>query len=273
MTEQPALGFAPLPDGGRLSYTLSGPTAAPTLLLNRPLGGSMALWGAFAEELSRSLRVISFDPRGAGRSSDVPWGFTTRDMARDAVALLDHLGIERTHVFGLSLGGMVASWIAADFAQRTDALVLASTISHAASVGLGALRRVLPVLRSLLHPGAEAEVRLVWTILSPEFRSRHPDRVTAIARKVRGAPSTRRNLLILAIAATRHETSSALARSEVKTLLLFGDWDRIASRQTETALLRELKGATLEHIPEAGHDITLEQPTLTAARVARFVRP
>lgn len=273
MTEPAALGFAPLSDGGRLSYLLSGPATAQTLLLNRPLGGSIALWGAFAEELSRSLRVISFDPRGAGRSSDVPWGFTTRDMAHDAVALLDHLGIERTHVFGLSLGGMVASWIAADFAQRTDALVLASTIPNAASVGLGALGRVLPVLSSLLHPGAEAEVRLIRTILSPEFRSRHPDRVTAIARTVRVAPSTRRNLLILAIAAARHETSCALASSQVRTLLLFGDWDRITSRQTETALLHELNGAKLEHIPEAGHDVTLEQPTLTAVRVARFVQP
>ncbi len=98
-------GLAQIAEGVHLAYEVRGPTgrgASDTadlpLLLNRPLGGSMALWGDFAGRLATVHRVIEFDPRGVGASSDVPVLHSTRDMARDAVSLLDVLGIERAHV-------------------------------------------------------------------------------------------------------------------------------------------------------------------------------
>ncbi|HEX6244901.1 MAG TPA: alpha/beta fold hydrolase, partial [Polyangiales bacterium] len=95
-----------LEDGGHLAYREHGD--GPPILLLRPLGGSTQSWGRFADRLARRLRVISFDPRGAaGGSSRAPLRASTRDMARDARALLDHLGLARVHVYGISLGGMV----------------------------------------------------------------------------------------------------------------------------------------------------------------------
>src|SRR5690242_14422054 len=94
--------LARLPDGARLAYALHGPAGdrRTPLVLCRPLGGSMALWGEFAARLAADVPVIAFDPRGVGRSSDVPAGHTTRAMAADALALLDVLGVARAHVFG-----------------------------------------------------------------------------------------------------------------------------------------------------------------------------
>ena len=108
-----ATGVVRLKDGGHLTYRLYGdPERSTPLVLNRPLGGSMTLWGTFPEMLARALPVIAFDPRGVGRSSDAPFTLSTRSMAADAWALLDELGVPRAHLFGLSLGGMVASWMA-----------------------------------------------------------------------------------------------------------------------------------------------------------------
>jgi pimeloyl-ACP methyl ester carboxylesterase len=102
--------FARLSDGGKLSFSVRGDLSSRTpILLNRPLGGSMDLWGTFADRLADEYPLIAFDPRGVGQSSDAPLLHSTRVMARDAVELLDALSVQCAHVFGLSLGSMVAS--------------------------------------------------------------------------------------------------------------------------------------------------------------------
>ncbi len=109
----PSDGVARLPNGGQIGYQVDGHDhpGVPVLLI-RPLGGSMALWGSFRATLAERFRVISYDYLGCGRSShDFVW-LTTRELARNSVRLLDHLEVHSAHVFGLSLGGMVATWLA-----------------------------------------------------------------------------------------------------------------------------------------------------------------
>jgi pimeloyl-ACP methyl ester carboxylesterase len=207
-------GVALLGTGVRLGYSITGPAGgaknAPYLLLCRPLGGSMALWGDFAKRLSTVHRVIAFDPRGVGDSSDAPLLHSTREMARDAVGLLDFLGVERTHVFGLSLGGMVASWIAIDAPDRVMRLVLASTLPQASAISVHVARKSLSFMRCFTKRGVEAEVCLVTHIFSGRFRREHPGRVLEIASAVRENPTKRGNLLSLAMAAARHNAEPGL---------------------------------------------------------------
>ncbi|HEX4475144.1 MAG TPA: alpha/beta hydrolase [Polyangiaceae bacterium] len=264
-------GVATLPDGARLHYSIAGAIDAPLLLLNRPLGGSMDLWGEFEDKLAESFRVLAFDPRGVGRSSDLPLTFGTRDMARDVVTLMDTLSLRRAHVFGLSLGGMVASWLAADAGERVERLVLASTLPNIGTVSSHVVLSALPLLGSFTSPGVDAEVRLVRNILSSDFRKHHPDRLHAIERSVREQPATRRNLLLLALAAARHRTSPSLIAKHPPALLLFGEWDRIARERSEAELLRDLPNAELAIVPRSGHDLSLEQPVVTAERVVAFL--
>lgn len=120
-------GVVALPDGAHLAHEEHGArhNGVPVLLL-RPLVGAMALWGGFLDALASRLRVIAFDPRGTGASSDAPADATTRDLARDPVALLDALGEPAAHVFGISFGAMVATWLAIDAPERVARLCLAS---------------------------------------------------------------------------------------------------------------------------------------------------
>jgi 3-oxoadipate enol-lactonase len=84
-------------------------------------------WAPLAERLSGARRVIAFDNRGSGGSTVTPGPYSTASLAADAVALLDHLGIERADVFGMSLGGMIAQELALGWPQRVDRLVLGCT--------------------------------------------------------------------------------------------------------------------------------------------------
>ena len=232
----------------------------------------MALWGEFARQLSTEFQVIEFDPRGVGTSSDLPFLHSTRAMARDAIALLDVLEVPRAYFFGLSLGGMVASWAAVDARERVPRLVLASTLLESTAISRRIKGHLLALLRAFLRPGAEAEVRLVREILSPQFREAKPERVAAIEEMVRRTPTKRRNLLRLARAAALHDAGHALDGNSVPTLLLVGKLDPIAGRVSQGELLEDLPNATLELIAHAGHDLSLEAPLELADRVVRFLR-
>src|SRR5688572_875920 len=132
-------------NGIELEYDVAGPEGGEPLLLIMGLGAQMTRWpSAFVDKLAvKGLRVIRYDNRdiglsskldaaglpdfpalfkalGEGRKPDVP--YLLDDMARDAVGLLDALGIERAHIVGASLGGMVAQLVAADHAERTLSL-------------------------------------------------------------------------------------------------------------------------------------------------------
>lgn len=264
--------FAPLPDGGHLAYILLGlQNVGLPILLNRPLGGSMTLWGSFAQQLSLLHPVIMFDPRGVGRSSDVPLRHSTRMMAADALYLLDYLKIERAHIFGLSLGGMVASWLPIDAPARTGCLILASTLPGPDAVSWRTLTRVLSFALCLSKCKVAFEVCLVHQVLSSAFIAAHPERVLNIEREVREIPSTRRNLFLLMSMALRHSLEKPLIQITHPTLLLFGEYDKLAGRAARLDLSTHLPNAIMEIMPKAGHDLSLEQPLELAARVNSFL--
>lgn len=253
---------------GHLAYELRGAEDAPILLLNRPLGGTSLLWGAFADTLAEQFRLVLFDPRGTGESSDVVLGHTTRAMAEDALALLDHVAFaRRAHVFGISLGGMVATWIAKLAPERVDRLVLASTIPGIGARADGAFGELLALAPNVAH--REAEVDLVRAILSPEFRDAEPARVAEIEAAVRAAPGKRMNLAALALAAARHDAPLD-GTLGMPTLLLFGDRDPLAGTAAKSLLLQGFSASQLETL-DCGHDLTLERPEETARLVSAFL--
>jgi 3-oxoadipate enol-lactonase len=264
-------GWADVGRGRRIAFTVTGSSTGAPLLLNRPLGGSMTLWGPFADRLATHFRVVSFDPLGVGQSSDAPLAHSTRGMAADAVSVLDHLRLESAHVFGLSLGGIVASFVALDFPARVRGLVLASTIPEPDTLSLRGFEKLVSLARCFVLAGAEAEVALVRRILSREFLAAHPDRVMEIERCVRATPAKRRNLALLALAAARHSAHLERLPSTLPVLLLFGALDTLVGNAARRALLHALPHALSETVPDAGHDLTLEQPLRVAESVRAFL--
>lgn len=113
-----------------LSYVVDGRPEAPTLLLGPSLGSTAAMWSPQLPALSQHLRVVRFDHRGHGGSPVPPGPYTVDDLGHDVLALMDHLGLDRAHYAGLSLGGMVGMWLAAHAPERVDRLALLCTAAH-----------------------------------------------------------------------------------------------------------------------------------------------
>ena len=115
--------FADLSDV-RCHYEIMG--NGDPLLMIAGLGSTCEIWGAAAEELAKSLTLILADNRNMGRSVGRRMPQCLADFSSDYVELLDHLQLDRAHVLGLSLGGIIAQKLAVDHPSRIDRLVLVS---------------------------------------------------------------------------------------------------------------------------------------------------
>ena len=99
------------------------------LIMVLGLGQDIATWGFQIAELSRHVRLIVFDNQDTGQSSRCSDNYTTESMARDILGLMDHLGVERAHLLGTSMGGMIAQHVALMAPERLTSLILAGTTS------------------------------------------------------------------------------------------------------------------------------------------------
>jgi pimeloyl-ACP methyl ester carboxylesterase len=111
----------------RLYYELSGDSTLPVLVLIRGLARSKSYWGPLVPLLAPHLRLLLVDNRGVGRS-DATWGrYTTRQLADDILGVMDAARVDRAHVFGMSLGGMIAQEFALRHSKRVKTLTLGCT--------------------------------------------------------------------------------------------------------------------------------------------------
>lgn len=259
----------PIASGVSVHYDLRGPRTAPLLVIIPPLAGSGELMEPFRADLARDHRVLTCEPPGSGASS-APRGVpSTRSLARDVVHLLEFLEAEPAHVFGISLGGMVAQWLAIDAPSRVDRLVLASTTARPPHVGEALTWTHVGFARAMLE--SEPALKVAEQVVSDEVLA-DPEERARIEDAVRAHPHGRAELAWLAAAAARHDTREHLGSIARATLVLTGAEDAIIPPAVQGELAAAIPAAIHRTIDAAGHDVTIDRPEATAAEVRAFVR-
>ena len=149
-----------------------GDERAPVLILAPSLGSTVEMWQPQVETLSTAFRVVRYDHRGHGRSPLEPTSrrWTIADLAADALLLLDRLEVERANFCGLSLGGMVGLWLAAQAPERIDHLVVCCSAA-AFRPSAAWLQRAADVRAGSVVAVAE---RILATWFTPQFSAAHP---------------------------------------------------------------------------------------------------
>jgi pimeloyl-ACP methyl ester carboxylesterase len=243
-----------------------GAEGDPVLMI-MGLGASSRLWFRLLPWVTRRHRVIVFDNRGTGRSAPVRARLTMRGLAQDAVTVLDAAGVERAHVVGASMGGMIAQHVALEHAARVASLVLACTTAGGRSGAPPWRLLASAAVRPLLGP--ERSFPLVAPALYAARTLREqPDRVAAdLERRV--ADSTAARTLYAQLAAiARHDTRARLPElGGVPTLVVHGLEDRLVPPVRGRELAELIPGARLELIPECGHLLTTDAEEQVAGAI------
>jgi len=117
-------------DNTRIFYRLEGNAGRPVIVLSHSIGCDLSLWAQQVPDLLQHFQVLRYDTRGHG-ASDAPKGdYSIEQLGRDALWLVDVLGISKFAFCGLSLGGMIGQWLGANAGDRLTGLILANTSSH-----------------------------------------------------------------------------------------------------------------------------------------------
>jgi pimeloyl-ACP methyl ester carboxylesterase len=191
-------------------------------------------------------------------------------MARDALKVLDAARIDRAHVFGFSLGGMVAQELAIRHPDRVRSLVLGSTraarragmpMTIAAMANLVAAGRFSP---------AKAMAYTAPYLLSEECRRTRPEVVETWQQLVREQPLRRVGVSGQIFAALAHDSVARLPKIRHRTLILTGDTDRLMPPECSRFLARSIAGAKLEFLKGKGHEFCVEAPRETARAIRDF---
>ena len=271
--------FCSLASGIRLCFRVHGPDDGEPLLLVQGLGNQLIHWPAVMVRglVNLGFRVVVFDNRDIGRSTriDAPppsllrqvfgirdsAGYTLEHMASDALGLLDHLGITRAHVLGMSMGGMIAQCLAAAEPQRVATLTSVFSTTGHRKLGQPTLSAMWLLAKPPARDCATAVQRYL-AIMAHVGSTRWPldpqalraDATLAWARGGGVSAADGESRQIGAIINSGDRTS-ALCRITAPTLVVHGDVDKLVAPSGGQATAAAIRGARLVTIPGLGHSL------------------
>ncbi|WP_017537394.1 alpha/beta fold hydrolase [Nocardiopsis halophila] len=249
--------YATAADHSKIHYDVQG--SGEPLLLLAGQANDRTWWDGVRPALNAAFRTVAPDHLGTG-GSEAPEGaeYSTRRFAADAVAVLDDLGVERAHVYGTSMGGKAAQWLAADHPGRVGALVLGCTSPG----GVNAVNPSPAIARALGSPDREAALRtLIGLMFTPEWTERHPGPYRVLGDA--GMPPHARRAHLAASRA--HDAWEALARITAPTLVLHGSDDAFTPAANAALIAGRIPGARV-HLVEGARHAYFEERADEAAR-------
>jgi pimeloyl-ACP methyl ester carboxylesterase len=235
-------------------------------MLIPPLSGT----GFTIPALEPHFRSITFDNRGAGRSSAPPGPYTTRLMADDAAALLEHLGVERAHVLGYSLGGLIAQELAIAYPERVDRLVLNGAYARPNHAVIDPWLALWDQAYDGTIDPVTFNLWLLGWLLTSAFMGQ-PDLVAAAISEPDPFPATAQGVTAQTAAGRAHDTLDRLGQIGAPTLVLVGAEDIVTPVVYSEELANGIPGATLKVLESGGHAVLFEYADAANAALLEFL--
>lgn len=253
-------------NGVVLHHEVRGATDKPWLVFSNSLGTDFRIWDAVVGQLQADYRIVLYDKRGHGLSQATPAPYRLSDHVDDLSALLDHLGVVRAAVVGLSVGGLIAQGIAALHPDKIAALVLCDT---AHKIGTAAMwnDRIQAVTTNGIASIADAVMQRWFTqaYRTPE----NPDFVGYTAMLIRTDVDGYAGTCAALRDADLTESTRAL---KLPTLLMVGDEDGSTPPDLVRSTADLIQGSDFRIIEGAGHLPNIEKPGVVASLIAGFLK-
>jgi pimeloyl-ACP methyl ester carboxylesterase len=256
-------------NGQQLYYEIHG--EGEPLLCVHGLGCDTLAWVPQVQAFASEYRTVLFDNRDVGQSSMAEPGYEIADMARDALALADELGLESFHLLGVSMGGAIAQEIALEAPERIRSLTLTVTFStggpYSRKLAEVWSARVMQISREqhmdelmLLNHSEEfyENPDMVAFVRTAMLQNPHPQPPEAFGRQL--------------AACSRHDTRDRLGTLTMPTHVIGGERDILVPVWKSKEIAAAIPGAKLDVLPAAPHGLSLERAEEFNASVLGFIR-
>lgn len=244
-------------DGTTMDYIRFG-TGARTLVMLPGLGDGLRSMKGTALPMALMYRLFSrdFTVYAFSRKSDLPSGYSTRDMARDLNTAMDLLGIQKADLFGVSMGGMIAQHFAADYPDRVGKLILTVTCPQPNPILTEAVSEWIFLARNGDHTALmNSNLRLIY---SADYYRKNKWLVPLLGRFTK--PASYDRFLVQAAACLTHNARKQLPLIQSRTLVIGGEQDRCLGVDPSREMAAAIPGATLKIYPQWGHGVYEEAP-------------
>jgi len=254
-------------------YEVQG--AGQALLLIMGLGGSSALWLRQVPALSRQYQVVTFDNRGTGQSDKPDIPYTMEMLVGDLAGLLDAIGIHTAHIFGVSMGGMIAQHFALSHPERVTSLILGCTTCggpHSVMPDVEAISLLFDMERMQGLPLEERAREVLPFLLSQDFIDNNPSFIQQLIATMMEHPTPLHGYMRQAEAIMGHDTYERLPEIKVPTLVIAGDADKLVPIENSRILESRIPKAELVMLKNMGHGFNIEAADETNKAVLDFLR-
>jgi pimeloyl-ACP methyl ester carboxylesterase len=253
------------------------------LLLIMGLAADSRAWMFQVPDFAARYRTIIFDNRGVGRSSKPAGPYTIHEMADDAVGLLDVLGIRRTHVVGVSMGGMIAQELALRHPERVRGLVLACTYPEPDADVERQRQFALTQFGGSMSAGGEMKIdlaaldpmmffqHLLPTVFNQEFIDREIAKLLPLFTGALEYGFSLEAIFGQVGAVMGHKATDRLHTIKAPTLVITGDADRLIPAANSDVLAKHIPGAKLVKVPGGSHGFNFETPDVFNRAVLDFL--
>lgn len=252
-------------NGCPIDVEISGPDGAPVLMLSSSLGTTKHMWDPQMPAFAAKYRVVRYDRRGHGKSG-VPKGpYSMEMLARDALAIMDGLKLDKVNWLGLSMGGMEGMWLGANAGNRIDKLILSNTATHYADKTMWHTR-----MDAVGKAGSVAAIAdmVINAWLTKDFQTAHPD-VTAHMKEMMIATPVDGYLACCA-AVRDMDHRETITNIRVPTLIIAGAKDPATNVAAAEFIRDRIPGSKLA-IVDAAHIANVEVPEAYAKEVTNFL--
>ncbi|MCE3552772.1 alpha/beta hydrolase [Pseudonocardia sp. RS11V-5] len=234
---------ATAPDGARIHADVAGEGEPLVLLAGQ--ANSHHWWDPIRADFA-GFCTIAVDTLGTGEST-APWGaeYSTRRFTRDVVAVLDALGVARAHVYGTSMGGKIAQWLAIDHPQRVGALVLGCTTTGGPDAPVAGKDVVGP----LAGPAAVAQRALAELMFTPAWLAEHPGPYSVLGDDGMISAARRGHRR----ASAQHDAREQVSMIIAPTLVVHGTEDLFCPTANGAELAERIPDAALHLVEAARH--------------------
>ena len=237
---------------GRMDYIRFGKGARVLLMLPglgdglRTLKGTALPMALLYRRFAKQYTVYAFS-----RREPLAAGMTTRDMAAEQAQAMEALGIDRADILGVSMGGMIAQWLAIDHPHRVGKLILTVTCAEQNPVLRESIREWVDLAKAGDHPGfMDSNLRRIY---SERYYRRNKWMTPLIGALTK--PKSYDRFFIQAEACLTHDARAELGKIQAQTLVIGGEKDLALSGEASKVLAQHIPGAELKMYPQWGHGL------------------